>query len=241
MSIFQSTNKKALRKAMTTALRELPHSDVQSQCDSRMLYALLLTTDMLLSEAQAITEKVLSLPAFQECKTVSCYLSMPAAEVQTTSLISNILGNLKKALFVPSITPSDGCMNFVRVYTEEDYRSFPSGLWGIPDPTPEWLGKKRHSAFQVFDADCSNLDLILVPGVAFDRSLSRLGHGKGYYDRFITSYRSSAGRSRPLLVALALKEQLLEHGQVPMLDHDWKMDMIITPDEVITAPQGQEG
>ncbi|OAX41630.1 5-formyltetrahydrofolate cyclo-ligase [Rhizopogon vinicolor AM-OR11-026] len=218
MSILQSTNKKALRKAMTTALRELPQSDVQSQ-------------------SQAITEKVLSLPAFQECKTVSCYLSMPAAEVQTTSLISNILGNLKKALFVPSITPSDGCMNFVRVYTEEDYRSFPSGLWGIPDPTPEWSGKKRHS---VFDADCSNLDLILVPGVAFDRSLSRLGHGKGYYDRFLTSYRSSAGRSRPLLVALALKEQLLEHGQVPMLDHDWKMDMIITPDEVITAPQGQE-
>jgi 5-formyltetrahydrofolate cyclo-ligase len=39
-------------------------------------------------------------------------------------------------------------------------------------------------------------------------------------------------------VALALKQQFLERGQVPMLDHDWKMDMIITPDEVITAPQG---
>lgn len=37
-------------------------------------------------------------------------------------------------------------------------------------------------------------------------------------------------------VALALEQQLLEHGQVPMFDHDWKMDMIITPDKVITAP-----
>jgi 5-formyltetrahydrofolate cyclo-ligase len=123
-----------------------------------------------LREAQAIAEKVLSLPAFQECKTISCYLSMPAAEVQTTSLILNILGDLSasniqpvalhlidhiahklsgKALFVPSIT-SDGCMDFVQVYTEEDYRSFPSGLWGIPDPTPEWLGKKRQSgAFKI--------------------------------------------------------------------------------------------
>jgi len=69
-------------------------------------------------------------------------------------------------------------MDFVRVYTEEDYHSFPSGLWGIPDPTPEWSGKKRQSGvlnlrskntpklicFQVFDADCSDLDLILVPG-----------------------------------------------------------------------------
>jgi len=217
MSILQRTNKRALRKAMITTLRELPQSDVQSQ-------------------SQAITEKVLSLPAFQECKTISCYLSMPAAEIQTASLILNILGDSRKALFVPSITANDGCMDFVRVYTEEDYRSFPSGLWGIPDPTPEYSGKQRQN---VFDADCSNLDLIIVPGVAFDRSLSRLGHGKGYYDRFITSYRSSAGRSRPLLVALALRQQLLERGQVPMLDHDWKMDMIITPDEVITAPQGR--
>jgi len=69
-------------------------------------------------------------------------------------------------------------MDFVRVYTEEDYHSFPSGLWGIPDPTPEWSGKKRQSGvlnlrskntpklicFQVFDADCNDLDLILVPG-----------------------------------------------------------------------------
>jgi len=160
---------------------------------------------------------------------------MPTAEVQTTSLILDILGDLRKALFVPSITSSDDRMDFVRVYTEEDYRSLPSGLWCIPEPTPEWSGKKRQS---VFNADCGNLDLILVPGVAFDRSLSRLGHGKGYYDRFITSYCSSAGLSRPLLVALALKEQLLERGQVPMLDHDWKMDMIITPDEIITTPQG---
>ncbi|KAG1747370.1 hypothetical protein EDB19DRAFT_1686972 [Suillus lakei] len=215
MSIFQSTNKRALRKAITTTLRELSQSDIQSQ-------------------SQAITEKVLSLPAFQQCKTVSCYLSMPAGEVQTTALILNILGDSRKTLFVPSITSSDGYMDFVRVYTEEDYRSFPSGLWGIPEPTPEWSSQKRQS---IFDADCNNLDLILVPGVAFDRSLSRLGHGKGYYDRFITSYSSSTGRSKPLLVALALEQQLLEHGQVPMFDHDWKMDMIITPDEVITAPQ----
>lgn len=215
MSILQSTNKRALRKAITTTLRELSQSDIQSQ-------------------SQAIAEKVLSLPAFQQCKTVSCYLSMPAAEVQTTSLILNILGDLGKTLFVPSITSSDGYMNFVRVYTEEDYRSFPSGLWGIPEPTPEWSSNKRQS---IFDADCNNLDLILVPGVAFDQSLSRLGHGKGYYDRFITSYSSSTGRSKPLLVALALEQQLLEHGQVPMFDHDWKMDMIITPDKVITAPQ----
>ena len=68
----------------------------------------------------------------------------------------------------------------------------------------------------VTDANCESLDLILLPstlrfqsskngtntrryqGVAFDRNLSRLGHGKGFYDRFISSYVSS-GHPRPLL------------------------------------------
>ena len=39
----------------------------------------------------------------------------------------------------------------------------------------------------------------LLAGVAFDSSLSRLGHGKGYYDHFISSYVSAAKRPRPLL------------------------------------------
>ena len=88
-------------------------------------------------------------------------------------------------------------------------------------------------------------------GVAFDRSLSRLGHGKGYYDRFISSYIAS-GRNKPLLstfkfflisplrvliyygeiVGLGLREQL-QTTAVPIDESDWKLDMLVTPDEVI--------
>jgi 5-formyltetrahydrofolate cyclo-ligase len=88
-------------------------------------------------------------------------------------------------------------------------------------------------------------------GVAFDRSLSRIGHGKGYYDRFISRYVDS-GRQRPLLglfsqfapythayrnthfsVAVALREQVLDVGVGPFGDNDWKMDIIVSPDETI--------
>jgi 5-formyltetrahydrofolate cyclo-ligase len=86
--------------------------------------------------------------------------------------------------------------------------------------------------------------------VAFDRSLSRLGHGKGYYDGFLSSYVGS-GRQKPLLgphlfvsrevrlltvfvaVALALREQVVGSGEVPMGEYDWKVDMIVTPGEII--------
>ena len=93
----------------------------------------------------------------------------------------------------------------------------------------------------------------LSSGVAFDRSLSRLGHGKGYYDRFISSYIAS-GRNKPLLgmfiwpyitvtsfwiyinfweiVGLSLREQL-QSTAVPIDESDWKLDMLVTPDEVI--------
>ncbi|KAI9569870.1 hypothetical protein HD554DRAFT_456716 [Boletus coccyginus] len=205
--------KKALRRSVAKTLRDLTQSDLQSQ-------------------SEAIIAKVIALPAFKRAKTISCYLSMPTAEVQTMALISNILADSNgKKLFVPSLTSKEGQMDFVRLYDNEDLRTLPAGLWGIPEPTAEWQSEKRQS---VSDASCENLDLIIMPGVAFDSSLSRLGHGKGYYDGFISFYVGDAKRPRPLLVALSLQQQLLEVGEVPMTERDWKVDMIITPKDIIT-------
>lgn len=58
------------------------------------------------------------------------------------------LGLAKKAgkkLFVPSITSKEGQMDFVRLYDDEDLRTLPAGLWGIPEPTTEWRSEKRQS------------------------------------------------------------------------------------------------
>jgi len=94
-----------------------------------------------------------------------------------------------------------------------------NGLCSVFKCFGEYSG--RHlNGLAALDRGCETLDMILLPGllfiglefsifqsasrstffagVAFDHSLSRLGHGKGYYDRFITSYVAS-GRSRPLL------------------------------------------
>ncbi|KIK25989.1 hypothetical protein PISMIDRAFT_95793 [Pisolithus microcarpus 441] len=202
-------NKRALRKVIRTTLGELPAEDIQSQ-------------------SRAIIAKVMALPAFQSSRTFSCYLSMPTAEVQTASLITDILTDNRKKLFVPIIVSESDHMDFVRLHDEQDYRNLPIGLWGIPQPTTQWNNEKH-------------LDVILLPGrwrVAFDRSLSRLGHGKGYYDKFLSSYITAAKRPRPLLgkliVGLALQQQLLDARSVPITETDWKVDMVITPDDIIT-------
>ncbi len=85
------------------------------------------------------------------------------------------------------------------------------------------------------------LDLVLLPGVAFDARGARLGHGKGFYDCFIRRVRtrhSALGLPSPTLVALALDEQVVGQGEdggeeVPMTELDERVDMVVTPTRVI--------
>ncbi|KAG2008605.1 hypothetical protein CC2G_014022 [Coprinopsis cinerea AmutBmut pab1-1] len=223
--------KRSLRKSLSATLNLLSQESIRQQ-------------------SKAITEKVVSLPQFQGSRGVSCYLSMPAGEASTSDLVSSILCQSDtKQLFVPKIVNKDGIMDFYEIFNGEDLASLPSGTWGIKEPDSHWQEKARKTALTT---EAPTLDMILMPGkyysqtfghgyckwstlylgVAFDRSFSRLGHGKGYYDRFISTYIAS-GRPKPLLVALALKEQLLEADSVPMGEHDWKVDIIVTPEEVL--------
>ncbi|KAF9475135.1 hypothetical protein BDN70DRAFT_898418 [Pholiota conissans] len=206
------TQKRNLRKTIAATLSQLSPSALEDQ-------------------SRAIATRVLALPPFKRCSSISCYLSMPSGEARTAALAESIL-QLDKTLFVPKIqTTSDTApaMDFLRVYSSEDLRSLPSGTWGIREPDDLWEGRKRSS---VRESPEAQVDVILVPGVAFDRTFSRLGHGMGYYDRFISSYVAS-GRPKPLLVGLGLREQLLNAGEVPIDDRDWKMDVLITPDETL--------
>ncbi len=78
------------------------------------------------------------------------------------------------------------------------------------------------------------LDLILAPGVAFDHTGGRLGHGKGYYDRYLTraeQWATKRGVPAPVTVALALREQVLPPSErVPADERDRVLDGIIAPD-----------
>lgn len=70
------------------------------------------------------------------------------------------------------------------------------------------------------------IDVIVVPGVAFDRDGGRLGRGGGHYDRLLASVTASTTS-----IGLAFSFQLVEH--VPVLDHDQPVDVIVTDEEVV--------
>lgn len=78
-------------------------------------------------------------------------------------------------------------------------------------------------------------DLILMPCLAFDESRNRLGHGKGYYDRFLQICRDVSqenGQSPPITIGLALTAQLLQSRTIPSEPFDIIPDFVITPTKV---------
>ncbi len=73
-----------------------------------------------------------------------------------------------------------------------------------------------------------DLDLIMVPGVAFDKNGGRTGHGKGYYDKLLQHARPDCP-----LVALAFECQMFP--EIPVQSHDIYMDKVVTENDVYTG------
>lgn len=110
-------------------------------------------------------------------------------------------------------------MNMVLLKSMEDYRSLPlTTKYKIKQPpiSDTW----RENGLEV------GLELILTPGVAFTRAGQRLGHGAGYYDRFLHSYSDRWHDRMPYIMALALKEQVLE--SIPTEPHDYTLNEVLT-------------
>jgi 5-formyltetrahydrofolate cyclo-ligase len=77
----------------------------------------------------------------------------------------------------------------------------------------------------IVPVEVDKFDLIIVPGVVFDRHLNRIGFGKGYYDRILEFKRKDARA-----IAVAYEFQLQD--EIPSQEHDIKMDMIITEEKI---------
>jgi 5-formyltetrahydrofolate cyclo-ligase len=158
--------------------------------------------------SQDICEKFAGLAQFQQAECVMAYLDV-RAEVRTRHYLPRLLASGKR-IVVPYCVA-----DVLELFLLDNMDELAVGMYKILEPKPELreLADKR--------IDVEELDLIMVPGVAFDRRGARMGHGFGYYDKLLEHARADAP-----LVALAFECQMFP--EIPTQAHDVFMDKIVT-------------
>ena len=142
-----------------------------------------------------LTEQLLLHPFYKEAKTIATYLSFPH-EFQTARLIEHAQKD-GKTLLIPKTYPH-GKMDFV-VYKPEQLER---NSFGLLEPQGD---------FTILES--SQIDLIHVPGLAFNPSGYRIGYGGGYYDRYLSNY---SGNSISTLYPCQIQEFHPESHDVPV-------------------------
>ncbi len=161
----------------------------------------------------AVLKNVQTLELYRQAKTIGAYMPLPG-EVDVSPLFHlpapdgfGATRTVEKAFFIPAFDESIGSYRMAQ-HTPQLKR----GKLGIPEPArPVWAAPDE-------------LDLILVPGIAFDRAGNRLGRGGGFYDRLLPQY--SAKRA-----GICFDHQCL--AEIPAEPHDCRMDLLITESAIL--------
>lgn len=151
--------------------------------------------------SKSIFDKLKETDEFKKAKSVMFYLSKPG-EVITTEFLKEV----DKDIIVPVVEGDD----IIPAYLLN--QDFEKGMFGINEPKNKLFTKKE------------NIDLVIVPGIAFDEKGNRIGYGKGYYDKFLKDLNVPK-------IALAYDFQIID--KVDAQKHDIPMDKIITEKRVI--------
>ncbi|OOM76265.1 putative 5-formyltetrahydrofolate cyclo-ligase [Clostridium puniceum] len=151
---------------------------------------------------------------YKEAEKIFIYISY-ASEINTKEIINKALKD-KKKIYVPRTEFETRHMDAVEIIGLDNLIE---SKYGILEPSI----KEKH-------IDPNELDLIVVPGVAFDRNGGRMGYGAGFYDRYFKKINKE-NISRIVKLALAYELQMLD--KVPMNARDVPVDYIITENEFI--------
>lgn len=164
------------------------------------------------SAETALCRRIRRLAVYRQARTISIYLSM-ASEIGTAAVLKMAQRDGKHC-YVPVLHPlQQHKMVFVRYHTGDKLQR---NHWGIAEPS-----LNIHARVAV-----RQLDLVMMPLVAFDMAGSRLGMGQGYYDRAFAFRRQTPGK--PFLLGLAHECQ---QALYPLESRPWdvNMDAVATP------------
>lgn len=158
---------------------------------------------------------VMKLPEWSAARRVCVYLAVPA-EAQTRKLLAACRQTDKQVL-VPAYRKKARRYDLARLRPGDLVKA---GHWSVPEPVrPHWAKPAR-------------VDLVVIPGLAFDRIGGRIGHGGGYYDRIL----AGMAMQKAFKVGLALECQMVD--RVPMNARDIRMDAVVTERAVYRRKNG---
>ena len=194
-------------QARKKALREHAHANRNAQPNKDEL-------------SRQICTAFVALPEYVAAQTVMYYVDV-RSEVRTRHYLPTALTHGKR-IVVPYCVDSE-----LELFLLGDMTELAVGMYKILEPRPDLRTLPERKVL------AEDLDLIMVPGVAFDRTGARMGHGFGYYDRLLEHARPDAP-----LVALAFECQLFP--EIPTAPHDIFMDKIIT-EQAVYPGRGRRG
>ena len=168
-----------------------------------------LTIEERMEKSNHISDAVIRHPAFIEADSVLLYASF-RSEVDTVQIFKSAISSGKKVYF-PKVLGVE--MEFYHVESEED---FETGTWGILEPRVE--AHKKY-IFKQEEKSC-----MILPGAVFDKAGNRIGYGRGYYDRFLSSIEPNG----IFKIGIAFSCQIIDIEAFPKEEHDVCLDALIT-------------
>ena len=168
----------------------------------------------------AIGRRLFRTRFYRQAQRLLCYAAL-SGEVQTRALLEKALLDGKK-VFVPVVTDKARRHMVAAQIKDLEKELFHPGHYGVPHPL-------RLSTREI---SLKTLDLVIVPGVAFDARGNRLGRGLGYFDRFLSRFPRSVPR-----VGLAFECQMVP--EVPARRHDERMQAVVTEKQLYENPDGR--
>ena len=172
-----------------------------------------LSEEEILDRSSKIKDQLNSLLTNNSYKNYMSYVSV-RSEVRTIEIIKQLLKN-KKNVSVPVCVPK----------TTE---LIASQIFHMNELVPSHFGLLEPKSDLIRPIEPETIEIVFVPGLAFDRKGNRLGYGKGYYDGFLKRVSPNT-----LKIGLAYSFQVIE--KVPVDSADVPLDIIITENEIISC------
>lgn len=172
----------------------------------------------MIQKSLLISNKLLSTTLFQTAKKIGLFMSMPF-EPSTEYMIERCFAD-GKTVYLPKCVVGKSTVQKNRLVFHEV-----SSMQQVRNLVERGKFKIREPTSGTNLMDVGSLDLLVVPGVAFTSNGDRLGHGAGFYDNFLSEYRTRFAEL-PTTAGICFSEQLVDF--IPMEPHDFRMDMILS-------------